>query len=157
MEHKSQHEVLTSHYCKELPPLRSNENFISEYSGNIIVKQSDELQGLLIDPEVPTLVHSDIWLLQNLNRLNYSDPTALAAMVHERFKSRGNDVATRGMSDENIMNTIKSRNIQTLSELNSWIDYIDKSQLRLDGEITRLNTLAPDPVSTPDPSPTSVE
>lgn len=108
----------------------------------IIVKSDDPFENLLKYNSDPNSFnsHSDVWLLTNLNRLNMANPTEVARMIDERFKERSVSNPYANMSDEDIFNTIKSKNIQSASELSAWVDYLSAEQTKVRSEIDKLNT-----------------
>ena len=105
---------------------------------NVVVKTDDPLFSLL-KYEDSANVHSDVWLLTNLNRLKFSNPTEVARMIDERFKLRPESNPYVGMSDDDIFTTIKDKNIQSASELNSWLDYLDSAQSDVVTEMERIS------------------
>ena len=103
---------------------------------NVVVKQKDVFASLLDYPDTCNF-HSDIWLLSNLNRLKVANPTEFANMLNERFASRPSSDPFAGMSDEDKFKFIKSKNIQTPSELDAWLDFLDRQEAHYKDVVSR--------------------
>lgn len=113
--------------------------------------EQDELLQLLIDPEVPSYVHSDMWLQLNLTRLQNSSP-GIVQLVQQRLSARSD--SGRGFSDsvsaDDIVSAMSSRRIQTASELRA---FADQMAMISDNVKSRLESAAVDPsVSTSEPA-----
>lgn len=85
--------------------------------------------------------HSFDSLLFNSERLGTLLGVDSARSIFEDCLSNLNrpSTDTSSFSDEQLLSFIKSRNIQSRSELQSWIDYIDKVGLDLSSEFKRFS------------------
>ena len=98
---------------------------------------------------------TDIYMLFNQRRLDRMTLNQLSDWLDNQPQSNGLSELRSKMSDAQLHQFIKSRYIQSLSELQSWNQYI---QSELDGEVSRLqdsqNTdSVPDPAPAPDSAP----
>lgn len=73
-----------------------------------------------------TRYHSDVELVLNQTRL---DNVSLQAIISTWRNSSGQD--TSRFTDEQLISTIKSRHLQTASEVQSWLNYLDASALNV--------------------------
>ena len=89
--------------------------------------EKDPLSNLLIDKKYPSHRYSDVHLLLHLNKLDFSDKATLAKFVEERFKVLQANNPFSGMSDEQLFTHIRSRFIQSPSELISYCDFVSSS------------------------------
>lgn len=72
--------------------------------------------------EVITRYHSDVELVLNQTRL---DNASLQAIISTWRTSSGQD--TSRFTDEQLISNIKSRHLQSPSEIQSWLNYLDAS------------------------------
>lgn len=72
--------------------------------------------------EVITRYHSDVELVLNQTRL---DNASLQAIISTWRTSSGQD--TSRFTDEQLISNIKSRHLQSASEIQSWLNYLDAS------------------------------
>lgn len=123
----------------------------SEIVGNqVVLYPENKLPDLVVTSEYGdcTVVCSDLYDLFNQQRI-----ANLGADVVRDFIARNYPISSAisdqisKMSDSDIMDSIKPRNIQSYSELMSWSKYLE---MRIE---KGLNALEPTPEPTPEPSP----
>lgn len=85
--------------------------FVNELSDDIKVNEHEKIH----------ITHSDVFLLLNQKRLDLYNKTDL----DRYFTPHSPSVDTSQFSDEQLMDTIKSRRIQSPSDLKKWSDFID--------------------------------
>ena len=95
--------------------------------------------------EVITRYHSDVELVLSQTRL---DNASLQAIISSWRSSSGQD--TSRYTDEQLISHIKSRHLQSASEIQSWLNYLDASALN----VLETNKPAPAEPSPAEPSPT---
>lgn len=76
--------------------------------------------------EVITRYHSDVELVLNQTRL---DNVSLQAIISSWRTGSGQD--TSHFTDEQLISIIKSRHLQSASEIQSWLNYLDASAANL--------------------------
>lgn len=99
--------------------------------------------------EVITRYHSDVELVLNQTRL---DNASLQAIISTWRTSIGQD--TSRFTDEQLISNIKSRHLQSASEIQSWLNYLDASALNVI-EANEANKPAPSDPAPSDPAPVS--
>lgn len=123
----------------------------NEIIGNqVILYPEDKLPDLVVTSDFGdcTVVCSDLYDLFNQQRISN-----LGADVVRDFIARNYPTSSviseqiSKMSDSDIMDSIKPRNIQSYSELMSWSKYL---QMRIENG---LNVLEPSPEPMPEPLP----
>ena len=75
----------------------------------------------LNDNEKVTVFHSDVYLLLNQKRIESYNKTD----IDKYFTLNTPSADTSKFTDEQLMDTIKSRRIQSPSDLKKWSDFID--------------------------------
>lgn len=103
-----------------------NPDFIKRNGHLIVVAEKDELRDLLKWPDRANY-SSDVALLLNSRRLDFADPKVVADIIRKRFAERNVPSHFEGLTDEQIFDAIKSRHIQSLSELDSYSEYLAAS------------------------------
>ena len=100
---------------------------------------SEEIQD--DDGNLVIVRHSFDSLLLNSERLGSTLGVDTARSIIEDCLSNLNSPSTdtSAFTDEQLLTFVKSRNIQSRSELQSWIDYIDKVGLDLSSEFKRYS------------------
>ena len=135
--------MLTPKCNTNVPPLNSYEGLCPESK----LYEPPVFESLLTDEieddsgNIVVVRHSFDSLLFNSERLGNLLGVDTARSIFEdclsNLKSTSTD--TSSFTDEQLHSFIKSRNIQTRSELQSWIDYIDKVGLDLSSEFKRYS------------------
>lgn len=118
----------------------------------VVIYPENKLPDLVVTSEFGdcTVVCSDLYDLFNQQRISN-----LGADVVRDFISRNYPTSSAiseqisKMSDADIMDAIKPRNVQSYSELMTWSKYLE---MRID---QGLNALEPKPEPSPEPEPTS--
>lgn len=97
-------------------------DFYKNNLGRIILFNRDEcFEELRRDAICPNVIHSDIWILRQQDRLSALDDQLLQ-LVKERFsQSVPQSNPFDGMSDDDILDNIKSRYCQTAAELKNYL------------------------------------
>lgn len=101
-------------------------SYYKDIDVNSELMQADDLRVLLRDDEDDCVnTHSDVWLLANERRMDSirNNPAALKRFTADVNSIRRNQSGPQ-FSDEDLMAFCKSRQIQTLSELKSWTQYL---------------------------------
>ena len=106
------------------PCFVNHDGYSCPSSVGTIVPAPQGYESLLFDvlPDNSIFVRSDLCLLVDQRRSESLDPAIL-----NRWKNNLSTPANKSLenvSDADIWNTIKPRNIQSPSELNAWIDYL---------------------------------
>ena len=104
-------------------PKPDNDNFLRLNNTTIVVTQVDELRPILKMSDCDN-IENDACLLLNTRRLDFADPKVVADIIRNRFASRNVQSPFEGLTDEEIFSTIKSRNMQSLSELDNFAEYL---------------------------------
>lgn len=99
-----------------------------------------------IDGETITRHHTDVDLVLNQKRI---DDSMLASIVQGWRSSTPTD--TSKFSDEQLISSIKSRHLQSASEIQSWLNYIDNQAGNIIGEMKSTQPTEPAPT---EPVPT---
>ena len=98
---------------------------------------------------------NDVYLLLNQRRL---DKMSLAALTEyfdrQPQTSRLNQIRSR-MSDKQLHMFVKSRYIQSMSELQSWYEYLDQNASQLVDEAVSLTKIKEQQSPSPAPAPAS--
>ena len=110
-------------------PRGSREDFIRTNIKVIIPVTLDPFQEFLKPFDDAANVSSDVWLLTHQDKLSFEGNRTLTDSLSQRFANLPSECPYIGKSDKDIMSFIKSKNIQTLSELESWINYLEKVSL----------------------------
>lgn len=128
-----------------------NKDFIKSFMSSIVVPDSDELDSILVPEKGVARRHSDVWLLTNVQRISNISPTALAEIIRTRFAERKVSNPYDGLSDDELFKTIKSRNIQSLSELKSYLTWLEDSGIAIQNEYNEVlaSSVPSDPPSDP--------
>lgn len=125
-----------------------------EIIGNqVVLYPENQLPDLVVNSEFGdcTVICSDLYDLFNQERISN-----LGADVVRDFVARNYPVSSAiseqisNMSDTEILDSIKPRNIQSYSELMQWSKYLE---MRIDNG---LKSLEPEPKSEPSPEPSPV-
>ena len=104
-------------------PKPDNDNFLRLNNTTIVVTQVDELRPILKMSDCDN-IENDACLLLNSRRLDFADPKVVVDIIRNRFASRNVQSPFEGLTDEEIFSTIKSRNMQSLSELDNFAEYL---------------------------------
>lgn len=99
-----------------------------------------------VDGENITRHHTDVDLVLNQKRI---DDSMLASIVQGWRTTSPTD--TSKFSDEQLINSIKSRHLQSASEIQSWLNYIDAQAGNIIGELKQNQPTEPAPTE-PAPS-----
>lgn len=99
-----------------------------------------------IDGEIITRHHTDVDLVLNQKRI---DDSMIASIVQGWRTTSPTD--TSKFSDEQLISSIKSRHLQSASEIQSWLNYIDAQVGNIIGEMKQNQPTEPAPV---EPAPT---
>lgn len=94
--------------------------------------------------EVITRYHSDVEIVLNQQRI---DNASLQAIISTWRTSSGQD--TSRFSDEQLISNIKSRHLQSASEIQSWLNYLDASAVN----VIEANKPAPTEPAPTEPAP----
>lgn len=116
-----------------------NVDFYRYFDKSVVIPEQDELIGLLVPDSKVCRRHSDVWLLTNMQRIESMSPSALAEAMRVRFAQRKVSNPFEGLSDDELFKTIKSRKIQSLSELKRYIDFLDESGLAIKEQIEKVS------------------
>ena len=138
------------------PCFVSHDGYSCPSSVGTIVPAPQGYEPLLFDvlPDNSIFVRSDLCLLVDQRRSESLDPAIL-----NRWKNNLSTPANKSLenvSDADIWNTIKPRNIQSPSELNAWIDYLTSAaddvkstyEQQYTDTQTKLDELRPNPTPT---------
>lgn len=125
----------------------------NEIIGNqVVLYPENKLPDLVVTSEFGdcTVVCSDLYDLFNQQRIANLGPDVVRDFIARNYptSSAVSDQISK-MSDADIMDSIKPRNIQSYSELMQWSKYLE---MRIE---KGLNALDSTPESTPEPSPES--
>ena len=96
--------------------------------------------------EVVTRHHTDVDLVLNQKRI---DDSMIASIVQGWRTNSPTD--TSKFSDEQLISSIKSRHLQSASEIQSWLNYIDSQAGNIIDEMKQNQSSEPSPA---EPSPT---
>lgn len=99
-----------------------------------------------VDGEVITRYHTDVDLVLNQKRI---DESMIASIVQGWRSTSPTD--TSKFSDEQLITSIKSRHLQSASEIQSWLNYIDSQAGNIIDEMKQTQPTEPAPV---EPAPT---
>lgn len=113
-------------YTDPSVPEFDRKSFIKDNAELIVVADKDELRDILKFPNNDNL-DDDTSLLLNSRRLEFSDPKAVADIIRNRFGEKFTESPFAGLSDAEIFSNIKSRHIQSMSELDSYSEYLASS------------------------------
>lgn len=104
-----------------------------------------------IDGEIITRHYSDVDLVLNQKRI---DDSMLASIVQGWRTTSPTD--TSKFSDEQLISSIKSRHLQSASEIQSWLNYIDSQAGNIIDEIRQNQPTEPAPAepAPAEPAPT---
>lgn len=99
-----------------------------------------EYCGELDDPDVPVRIRSDVsMLLHAADMANKYGQNFVQAMINSRRpKSSALQEVMDNMSDAQILDTIKSRHLQSPSELIAWSEYLTEQAKSVEQEAERL-------------------
>lgn len=125
----------------------------NEIVGNLVVLYPEnKLPDIVVTSEFGdcTVVSSDLYDLFNQQRIANLGADVVRDFIARNYPTSSaiSDEISK-MSDADIMDSIKPRNIQSYSELMQWSKYLE---LRIE---KGLNALEPSPEPTPEPSPES--
>lgn len=98
------------------------DNFIKANISRIkMFDQNENFVELRRDAVCPNNIHSDLWIIRQKDRLDALGDD-LVNTIKARFAER-TDISNpfEGMSDADILDNIKSRNIQTAAELKNYL------------------------------------
>lgn len=123
----------------------------NEIIGNLVVLYPEnKLPDLVVTSEFGdcTVVCSDLYDLFNQQRISNLGADVVRDFISRNYPTSSaiSDQISK-MSDSEIMESIKPRNIQSYSELMSWSKYLE---MRIENG---LNVLEPAPEPTPEPTP----
>lgn len=123
----------------------------SEIVGNqVVLYPENKLPDLVVTSDFGdcTVVCSDLYDLFNQQRLSNLGADVVRDFIARNYPTSSaiSDQISK-MSDTEIMDSIKPRNIQSYSELMSWSKYLE---MRIENG---LNSLDPTPDPTPEPTP----
>lgn len=123
----------------------------SEIIGNqVFLYPENKLPDLVVASEFGdcTVVCSDLYDLFNQQRISNLGADVVRDFIARNYPTSSaiSDQISK-MSDADIMDSIKPRNIQSYSELMQWSKYLE---MRIE---KGLNALEPTPEPTPEPSP----
>lgn len=99
-----------------------------------------------VDGETITRHHTDVDLVLNQKRI---DDSMLASIVQGWRTTSPTD--TSKYSDEQLISSIKSRHLQSASEIQSWLNYIDSQAGNIIDELKSSQPTEPAPT---EPAPT---
>lgn len=99
-----------------------------------------------VDGEIITRHHTDVDLVLNQKRI---DDSMIASIVQGWRTTSPTD--TSKFSDEQLISSIKSRHLQSASEIQSWLNYIDSQAGNIIDEIRQNQPTEPAPT---EPAPT---
>lgn len=123
----------------------------AEIIGNqVVLYPENKLPDLVVTSEFGdcTVVCSDLYDLFNQQRISNLGADVVRDFIARNYPSSSaiSDQISK-MSDSEIMDSIKPRNIQSYSELMSWSKYLE---MRIENG---LNALVPEPEPSPEPFP----
>lgn len=99
----------------------------SEDALRVILCAPEPYHDFLVFPNSGN-VHSDIWFLTHVNQMEFYNNAADALRtLQSRLTRQGRECPYIGKSDDEIIDFIKSKHIQSMSELESWINYLSAS------------------------------
>ena len=93
-----------------------------------------------VDAEVITRHHTDVDLVLNQKRI---DDSMIASIVQGWRTTSPSD--TSKFSDEQLISSIKSRHLQSASEIQSWLNYIDSQAGNIIDEMKQYQPTEPAP------------
>lgn len=85
----------------------------------------DEFLELCVDDD--GVVHSDIWLIRNKDRLDMYNAQDFAQLVATRFSQKQVSNPFAGLTDEQLFETIKPRQFQSPAQMKAWLDMLESS------------------------------
>lgn len=120
----------------KLPTLKE---FIDSDSSNanvVVPIQKDEFLSMCQNDD--GVIHSDIWLIRQQERLGMYSPQDLAQLIATRFAQKQVPNPYAGLSDEELFDTIRPRRFQSPAELKAWFDLLELEHTNIAAQIQQM-------------------
>lgn len=116
----------------------------------LLVESIKSTSGPLVDHFV-----SDVFLLLNQRRLDKMTLAQLQDVFSQQPPSSPLNSLRSKMSDDQLHKFVKSRYIQSMSELQSWYEYLDQNASQLVDEAVSVTKMKEQQSASPAPAPAS--